>query len=108
MVVAGGSRVLVPARQLPASLRLRGPGQLGREGPEGILIFDAGQGGRSIDPLARFVAEEADGLDWLDDYLRDLATTSLVRELQSPAEEDVEEEPVYYKNMVTTVEMGES
>jgi hypothetical protein len=97
---AGGLRLWVPARQFPAALALRGPGQLGRDGPEGVLIFDAGRGGRGLDPLARFYAEEISSLDWLDDYLRDVATTNMVRELQEPQEDEEEVEEVFLKNMV--------
>jgi hypothetical protein len=100
MVGAGGVQVLVAARQWPAALALRGPGQLGREGAEGVLIFDAGQGGRRLDPLVRFYDEEITALDWLEDYLRDVATTNLVRDLQDPPDDDAEVEEVFLTKMV--------
>jgi hypothetical protein len=100
MVGAGGLRLVVPARQWPAALALRGPGQLGGDGPEGVLIFDAGRGGRGLDPLARFYDEEITSLDWLEDYLRDAAMTIMVRDLQDPPEDEEEVEEVFLKNMV--------
>lgn len=101
------ARAWVPARQIPAAVALRGPGQLGRDGTEGILIFNAGQGGRAIDLLKQFCDEEIAGLDWLEDYLRDPDTTHLVHDLLTPQEEDEEEEEFMLKNMVLSVEPDE-
>jgi hypothetical protein len=97
----------VPARQIPAALALRGPGHFGRDGAEGVLIFNASQSGRTIDLVKQFYAEEIHSLDWLEDYLRDPAITHLVRDLISPPEEEEEPEEFLLKNMVTSVEPDE-
>jgi hypothetical protein len=100
-------RAWVPTRQIPPALTLRGPGRLGRDGAEGVLIFNASQSGRAIDPIKQFYAEELAGLDWLEDYLRDPATTLLVRDLITPPEAEEEPEEFLLKNMVTSVEPEE-
>jgi len=106
MTTAGSMSVWVPPRMLPASIALRGPGRLGREGAEGVFIFNAGQGLRTTDLVAQFYTQEFSSLDWLDDYLRDLETTNLVRDLQNPPEEEEEEEEEEFlmKNIVLSVE----
>ena len=103
-MTAGSMTVLVPPRMLPASIALRGPGRLGREGAEGVFIFNAGLGLLTTDLVAQFYTQAFAGLDWLDDYLRDLETTNLVRDLQNPLEEEEEEEEFLMKNIVLSVE----
>jgi hypothetical protein len=100
-------RAWVPTRQIPPALALRGPGQLGRDGAESILIFNASQSGRGVDLVKQFYAEEITGLDWLEDYLRDPATTHLVHDLLTPQEEEEEQEEFMLKSMVLSVEPDE-
>ncbi len=104
---SGSMSLWVPPRMLPASIALRGPGRLGREGAEGVLIFNAGHGLYTTDLVAQFYLEEFGSLDWLDDYLRNEAMTHLVRDLQNPPEEEEEEEEFLMKNMVLSVEPDE-
>jgi hypothetical protein len=104
---AGSMSLRVPPRTLPAAIALRGPGRLGREGAEGVLIFNAGQGLFTTDLVAQFYTQEFGTLDWLDDYLRNEAMTHLVRDLQNPPEEEEEEEEFLMKNMVLSVEPDE-
>lgn len=101
---AGSMSLWVPARTLPAAIALRGPGRLGRDGAEAVLIFNAGHGLLTTDLFSQFYAQEFGSLDWLDDYLRNDEMTYLVRDLQNPAEEEEEEEEFLMKNMVLSVE----
>ncbi len=87
-------------RAFPSALAIRGPGQLGRAGTEGILIFDAGQDGSRADPILRFYAEDEAALDWLEDYLRDPDTTVMVHDLLDPEEPEEEPEEIFQKNIV--------
>ena len=91
---------LTPARD--ASLA-RGPGQLGRDGVPGAVLFHAGGGIVGLDLFAAFWREEALAMDWLVDFLCDPEMDALIAVLSNPAEEEDEEEILYSKRQLTTL-----
>ena len=95
---ARGGAVGEPIRHLagfPATVALRAPGRLGSEDAAEALIFDAGVSIHRFDLMARFWAEDAASLDWLDDFLINPETDDMVRE-RDYEEEEYEEEVVHY------------
>lgn len=76
----------------------------------GALLFEAGAPGQNDNPVARFLAEDAPGLDWRTDFLRNPTVDRLFHDLANDgiaaADTDDEEEVVYYKSeLVTTGEL---
>jgi hypothetical protein len=100
MAFAAGGLASYAISAFPAALAIRGPGQLGRAGTDGILIFDAGQNGSRADLILRFYAEDEAALDWLEDYLRDPDTTVMVHDLLEPEDDAEAFEEVFQKNIV--------
>ena len=66
-----------------------GPGRLGPEGAAGVMIFDVSRSILAADPLARFFVEDADGLEWLRDFLCDTQVIDAI--FRAEAQEDEEE-----------------
>ena len=91
---------LAPA---PGRSLARGPGQLGRDGVPGAVLFDAGRGIFGLDLIAAFWREEATGMDWLADFLRDAEMDALVSALSKPQEDEEEEEILYSKRQLVTL-----
>jgi len=68
-----------------------GPGHLGPDGAAAVMIFDVGHTMLDSDLLGRFFIEDADGLQWLRDFLCDPVMDRTIERLTSPYD-DVEEE----------------
>ncbi len=95
-----------PIRHLagfPATVALRAPGRLGSEDAAEALIFDAGVSIHRFDLMARFWAEDAASLDWLDDFLLNPETDDMVREREYEEEEEVEDVIHFSKADLTTL-----
>ncbi len=88
----------------PVIAQLGGPGWLDPCDPAGALIFDTAAGGLRGDALARFFAQEVDGLDWLADYMMDEAVFE--DEQHNGPRFSMEEEPQeeYEKKALTTTD----
>jgi hypothetical protein len=87
----------------PATVADSAPGLLGRGGIAGVMIFDAGSDLYARDLMARFWADEASVLDWLDNFLCDPKTDILVRQPEGFELEEEFEEVEYYKSELTTL-----
>jgi hypothetical protein len=67
-----------------------GPGRLGPDGAAAVMIFDVGHTMLDSDLLGRFFIEDADGLQWLRDFLCDPVMDRTIERLTSPYD-DVED-----------------
>ena len=94
---------LCPAPLCPAASLARGPGQLGRDGAAGALLFDAGAAIFGLDLFAAFWRAEAAAMDWLSDFLCDPEMDVLIAALSNPAEDEEEEEILYSKRQLVTL-----
>jgi hypothetical protein len=68
-----------------------GPGRLGPDGAAAVMIFDVGHTMLDSDLLGRFFIEDADGLQWLRDFLCDPIMDHTIDRLNG-IDEDSEEE----------------
>ena len=78
------------------------------------MLFDAGRPIRSADPFAMFWRDEAEEMDWLEDFLCNPAVATMLETLQALEaklrgpehhEEDEEEEMLFTKSMLVTTGM---
>jgi hypothetical protein len=95
-VACEGTRV----RLFPGYAKLRIGGRAGRQSGEeeaDIMLFAASQGLVSADLIAGFWRDDAAGMDWLEDFLRDPDMARLILSLQGEdAAEEEEEAPEEY------------
>jgi hypothetical protein len=66
------------------------PGQLGPGGAASVMIFDVGHGMLDTDLVTRFFDEDADGLEWVRDFLCDPAMDRTIERLVRPEDEEEE------------------
>ena len=99
--VPGGSRVRLG--HTPFASLAHGPGQPGRDGVAGQILFDAGKGIHRLELFAAFWREEATGMDWLVDFLCDPEMDRLIAALSNPAEDEEEDEILYSKRQLVTL-----
>lgn len=86
---------------LQAAIALPGPGRLGRGGPVGVMIFNAGADGAIAELVARFFSEELDSLKWAEDYLLDSDIIFILNEAEEGIRSDEsEEDEVYQKDIL--------
>lgn len=100
-----GQMLTITAELSPAHLAVFGPGQLDRENPLGVLIFDAGRFSFRSEPIEHFYSVDAPELEWLRDYFVGMDVEEIIGE--EPSFEDLakpphEEEEVYSKSELTT------
>ena len=91
-LICGAGRSLAPA-----------PGQPGRDGVAGAILFEAGRGIFGLDLFTAFWGHEAAGMDWLADFLCDPEMDALISALSKPEEHEEEEEILYSKRQLVTL-----
>ncbi len=105
MMHADVRTAIVPLMRIPAAIALRGPGRLGEDGPQSVMLFDAGESCRSRDMVIRFFAEEIDQLLWLEDYMMDPTLLAVgAAEVDAPPGIEEEDESLYMKDVLTTTD----
>ena len=80
-----------------------GPGNLGRRGAAGVMIWAAGSGIHHLDLFAGFWEYDARQLDWLAGFLCDPDTTAWFEALANPRDEDEEPEELFARGSMNTL-----
>ncbi len=82
-----------------------GPGRLGPGGAASVMIFDVGHTMLDMDLLDRFFVEDADGLQWLRDFLCDPIMDRTIERLSALARPDDEAEEDLPEEIYSRAEM---
>lgn len=80
-----------------------GPGNLGRDGVPGAILWAAGGGLHTMDLFADFWAHDGERIDWLDGFLCDAVTTAWFNRLAHPQEEEEEPEEMFSRASMNTL-----